>query len=215
MRVGHGAHLRATALLACLVALPCAAPAQVVIYRCTDASGAVTLQNDRPCPKGTQQQKRTIETPPPAPPPAFVTPTPGVLAPAPTPTPTPGPAPAPTAEPAEPAEEIARTPPPPLFECRTQDGGRYLSEEAQPPPRCAPLQVTGLDGRGESAGGAACEMVHDQCQAVPEAGLCDAWARRVREAAIPASFFNDGRTQLPAAEIERLHGVLRASTCTR
>lgn len=191
MRSADGARLRATALLACLVALPCAAPAQVVIYRCTDASGAVTLQNDRPCPKGTQQQKRTIETPPPAP------------------------TPAPATSPAKPAEEIARTPPPPLFECRTQGGDRYLSEQAQPPPRCAPLQVTGLDGRGESAGGAACEMVEDQCQAVSEAALCDAWSRRVREAEIPASFFNDGRTQLPAAEIERLRGIVRASTCTR
>lgn len=209
MRGGHGAHLRATALLACLLAWPGVSPAQVVIYRCTDAGGAVTLQNDRPCPKGSQQQKRTIETPPPAPPPAFVAPVPATpAAPASTPAPVPAAAPA-----AKPAEDVARTPPPPLFECRTQGGDRYLSEEAQPPPRCAPLQVTGLDGRGESAGGAACEMVHDQCQAVPEAGLCDAWARRVREAEIPASFFNDGRTQLPAAEIERLRGVLRASTC--
>lgn len=211
MHSASGARLRATALLACLVALPCAASAQVVIYRCNDASGAVTLQNDRPCPKGTQQQKRTIETPPPAPPPALVTPVPAAMA-APPPPPVPAPAPAPTEQP---AEEIARTPPPPLFECRTQGGDRYLSEQAQPPPRCAPLQVTGLDGRGESAGGAACEMVEDQCQAVPEAALCDAWARRVREAEIPASFFNDGRTQLPAAEIERLRGVVRASTCTR
>lgn len=214
MRSADGARLRATALLACLVALPCAAPAQVVIYRCTDPGGAVTLQNDRPCPKGTQQQKRTIETPPPAPPPAFVTPAPAATgSPAPTPAPATAPAPAPT--PAKPAEEIARTPPPPLFECRTQGGDRYLSEQAQPPPRCAPLQVTGLDGRGESAGGAACEMVEDQCQAVSEAALCDAWSRRVREAEIPASFFNDGRTQLPAAEIERLRGIVRASTCTR
>ena len=39
----------------------------VVIYRCTAASGEVTLQNDVACPKGSRQQKQVIESPPPMP----------------------------------------------------------------------------------------------------------------------------------------------------
>ena len=30
---------------------------KVVIYRCTDASGALTVQNAVPCPKGSKQDK--------------------------------------------------------------------------------------------------------------------------------------------------------------
>ena len=33
---------------------------QVVIYRCTDAAGHVTIQNDLACPKGTRQQRQTL-----------------------------------------------------------------------------------------------------------------------------------------------------------
>ena len=33
----------------------------VVLYRCTDALGVVTLQNDTPCPKGQRQEKRIVE----------------------------------------------------------------------------------------------------------------------------------------------------------
>ncbi|QOY62923.1 hypothetical protein INQ40_01025 [Lysobacter sp. H21R4] len=49
-----------------LAAAPALAQYAVVIYRCTDASGAVSVQNDVPCPKGSQQQRRVIETAAPA-----------------------------------------------------------------------------------------------------------------------------------------------------
>ena len=61
-------------------AKPAAVPAEVTIYRCTTASGALTLR-DSPCLKGEQQDIRTMQRPrdpapsaPPAPPP----PTPAV-----------------------------------------------------------------------------------------------------------------------------------------
>src|SRR5690606_32350843 len=44
--------------------------AEIVFYRCTDASGALTVQN-MPCPKGMQQSKKVmqaVDTPPPQPP---------------------------------------------------------------------------------------------------------------------------------------------------
>lgn len=34
---------------------------KVVIYRCTDALGQLTVQNNTPCPKGQQQEKRVLD----------------------------------------------------------------------------------------------------------------------------------------------------------
>ena len=42
-------------VLACALATPAAAQ-QVVMYRCTDVRGVVTLQNDTPCAKGLKQE---------------------------------------------------------------------------------------------------------------------------------------------------------------
>jgi hypothetical protein len=44
-----------------------AAARRLVMYRCTDATGRVTIQNDVACPKGTQQQRQVIDVPPPVP----------------------------------------------------------------------------------------------------------------------------------------------------
>ena len=185
------------------------AHAQVVIYRCTDASGAVTLQNGTPCPKGSRQQKKVMETPSPA----AVMPAPSTP---PTPVPVPVPAPiaplAPSPEPSPPEIAIApRQPPPALFECRTWSGDRYFGETAQPPPRCAPLQVTGLDGTGAMAGGAACQMMEDRCQPVTDAALCDAWKQRVRELDAKATF-GSGDAVAPA-EADRIRQAFADSTC--
>jgi len=67
-------------LLAVLALAPCPASARTVIYRCVAADGAVTLQNDAKCPKGSRQHKRVMPTPtaPAAPsPPAIPIPSPG------------------------------------------------------------------------------------------------------------------------------------------
>jgi hypothetical protein len=50
--------LAAVLVLPCL-ALPAAASAQVTIYRCTDASGNLTVQNN-PCPDGSAQSERQM-----------------------------------------------------------------------------------------------------------------------------------------------------------
>ena len=44
--------------------------AQTVIYRCTDAKGAVTMQNDKPCAPGMKQEIRNVGALPTAPAPA-------------------------------------------------------------------------------------------------------------------------------------------------
>lgn len=194
-------------VLAFVLAMP-AAHAQLVIYRCTDASGAVTLQNGTPCPKGSKQQKKVMETPAPTLAP------PSIAPPAVPPPPTPQPASIVAPAPAPPPQAVAtpKQPPPALFECRTWDNTRYFGENPQPPPRCAPMQVTGLDGSNAMAGGAACQMMDDQCQPVAETALCDAWRQRVRELDARATF--GGGDAVPPEEAERIRRVLADSTCT-
>ncbi|RDY66754.1 DUF4124 domain-containing protein [Lysobacter soli] len=196
-----------TLALSFVLAMP-AAHAQLVIYRCTDASGAVTLQNGTPCPKGSKQQKKVMEAPAPAAAPAPVAPP--AVSPPPQPAPVVAPAPAPTPPPQ--AVATPKQPPPALFECRTWDNTRYFGENPQPPPRCAPMQVTGLDGSNAMAGGAACQMMDDQCQPVAETALCDAWRQRVRELDARATF--GGGDAVPPEEAERIRRVLADSTCT-
>ena len=200
-----------TLALAFVLAMP-AAHAQLVIYRCTDASGAVTLQNGTPCPKGSKQQKKVMEKPVPAAAPAPIAPvTPPAVSPPPQPAPVVAPTPVPAPPPPEPIA-TPKQPPPALFECRTWDNTRYFGENPQPPPRCAPMQVTGLDGSNAMAGGAACQMMDDQCQPVAEAALCDAWRQRVRELDARATF--GGGDAVPPEEAERIRRVLADSTCT-
>jgi len=196
-------------LALCLVAAaPGRASGQVVVYRCTDKGGHVTIQNDVSCPAGSRQQKQVIDTPPALP--AYVpreVRMPEVVA---------GeqarierkiaeaiPAPVPAAE---------RTPPPALYRCRTWDGQDYVTEDETPAQRCAPLQVVGLDGTSTPSAVRACEQVADQCSAVPEEQLCRSWMRRVSEAEFRWKFAGggDGDKRL---DYEKLAAVLANSTC--
>ncbi|QSX74033.1 DUF4124 domain-containing protein [Lysobacter arenosi] len=209
----------------CLLLLLAVAPfaqAQVVIYRCTDASGAVTMQNGTPCPKGSTEVKRAVEAAPsqsraqflsgsttPAPV-APVAPPPAAAPAAATPV---AAAPAPAA-PAVPATDRGlRTPPPPLFECRTWEGHRYLGDDAQPPPRCIPVAVTGLGGtNATAAAGSACQMVDDQCQAVPDALLCQGWTQRLNDVESQSVGGGDNRAYAQA-EARRLRAIIDGSSC--
>lgn len=206
-------------LLALLFA--CAAPAvagEVVFYRCTDAQGALTVQN-MPCPKGMQQTKKVMQ--------AVQAPTP--VAPA---APVSPPASAPAAEPAKlypaPAEaaeakaaatpQVAVTAPepkplPPLFECRPRGGEAYLSETAEPPSRCVAMQVTGLDGNPRTAAGDACEVMRDTCTAVPEAQHCAVWRKRVLDAEGAWRFAASSRAEELKREYQRLKALFDASDC--
>lgn len=201
------------AVPACVLALAASAAAQdsVVIYRCTDSSGAVTVQNDVRCPKGSQQQRRVIETAAPAP----YTP--------PVPSSAPSPPPPPVVLEAPPAEQSAeapiplaeRTPPPPLFACKTWNREEYFSDSATPAERCAPMRTTGLGGDPAQGAGAACMMVTDLCQPVAEAALCERWRDHlIRSEAIVE--FNRARDPVAAAaELQRLRTIVDRSTCAR
>lgn len=179
----------------------------VVIYRCSGAGGAVTFQNDVPCPKGAAQVRRVLEVAAP------------VTAPATVPAPATEPRARPVAVPDVAAESPAsiaiaeRLPPPPLFECRTWDDRRYLGDLASPPERCAPLQTTGIGGATGMGAGAACELVTDQCAPVAEDALCDGWRRRLLEAEADLRFGRFESRKAAQAEVARVEQVARESTC--
>ena len=199
---------RASLLLAALWLLSALVPARagIVIYRCTDAYGHLTVQNDVPCPKGTLQQKQMVEPPPPMP--AYQ---PAAPRPAPAARP---PAPSADAAPVTPAQAATPPlPPPPLYRCSTPDAASYFSEDGDPPARCIALPVVGLDGTVQGAGGSACERIKDRCERVPEAAACPAWRQRLREAEAAWRF---GRADVAGereAEFGRLQRLLRDSTC--
>ena len=180
------------------------AHAAVVIYRCTDAFGRLTVQNDVPCPKGTHQRKEVIDTPPPMPayrPPAaeVVKPTPIVAA-------------EPTPPPAPDSSSAALLPPPPLFRCHTPDNDSYLSEDGTPSPRCIAQQVVDAEGNPNPAA-TACEVQHDICERIPDGEACAAWVQRGREAEATWRFGRSDATAKNQAEYERVQRVLRESTC--
>ena len=200
----------ASALIVSALCPHARAQSDITIYRCVDASGAVTLQNDVPCPKGSQQTVRKIGVLPtiPAPPAPVVKPP--AAAPAPQSTP-----PAPPPVPATPfPEPLARTAPPALYQCRTWDERDYLGDTAEPPATCAPVQSIGIDGSSELAAGTTCEMRQDSCVAVPAEQLCASWKKRVDEAEFRWKV-GGGRNDDRKAEFDRLSKVYRESSCLR
>ncbi|GAB2508839.1 hypothetical protein GCM10027084_25150 [Pseudoxanthomonas sangjuensis] len=216
-------HLAAALLLATATA----SADEVAIYRCTDAHGALTVQN-MPCPKGMKQEKKIMQglpaAPAAAPPPAMPMPAPaapGSFA----STPDPYAAnpdeyrildsadlPAQAAAP-PPADAGDRLPPPVLFECHTYDNGRYISEDAEPAPRCVPLRTVGLDGNPNRGAGEACEMKRDQCARVPDGALCGAWKQRLGETEVAWRFGRAENAEKNKAEFERVQRIVNESTC--
>lgn len=194
-----------------------AAARTIQIYRCTDAAGHVTLQNDVPCPKDARQERQAVDVPPPLP--AYVPrvermpdvvaaeradETAGIAA-AVKPLAVVGKEGA-TAAPAKPG------PPPALYACRTWDAVEFLTEDATPAERCAPLQVVGADG-GVRTDAAACEKVVDQCAAVPAESLCRSWRRRVDEAEFRWKFAGAKQDDARRREYRLLAATLAASSC--
>lgn len=205
------AALAAAAVAAAVFAT--ASPAsEVVIYRCTDAGGALTVQNDEPCPAGSRQERTVVEPPPPMP--VYVP-----QAPPPAPVPTPAVEPAPSAPPrpdAPPPARIAdadRLPPPPIFRCHTPGNDRYIREDPEPGPRCVAMQTVGINGDPALAAGAACEWQYDRCERIPDGEACEGWRQRGRE--IESSWrYARGDAKAPLQdEFARVSSILSDTTC--
>ena len=228
--------MRSWCMLSCgvvwlLLSLVQVASAQqsVVIYRCTDARGVVTLQNDVACPKGTQQEKRVVETSANAAPFPVPLPSPPSTMPAATTVAAPAvpsqsattanngqpsftpvlPLPTPQKPPAE------RLPPPPLYQCNTAERDSYLSDTADPKPRCVRMDTVGIDGTQQLGAGDACSMVYDQCQRVPDGAACAAWRKRVNEAQSAWTFGRADSIAALKAEYERIARVVAETTCNQ
>lgn len=195
-----------------LLCAPLALPAQdTVFYKCTDAKGNVSMQNGTPCAAGMKQEIRRIGE-------VKVVPVPAKKPPAEEPPPPPqygefvlvsGPA----AQRRPATEAAGLPPPPPLFQCRTWEGETYFGEDVAPPPRCAPLQVTGIDGRVSPGMASACEMRPDSCAAVPEAQLCASWYRRLDEAEFKLRYADDGSRRERQAAFDAVDAKIKASRC--
>lgn len=204
-----------------LLLLSCSASAdEVVFYRCTDASGALTLQN-MPCPKGDKQEKKVMQS-------VSTVPMGEATSAKPVPSSAPStqvpPAAAPTAPPASKPEDAAvggevepalenRLPPPVLFQCTTYDKDTYITESGEPQSRCVPLRTVGLDGNPQTGAGEACEVMRDQCARVADGALCDAWKKRVGETEVAARYARPGNEAKNKAEFERTRKIYRESTC--
>ncbi len=191
------------ALLATALCLPVQAQSDMTIYRCVDPSGAVTLQNDVPCPKSSQQSVRKVGALPTLPA-AAARPSPAKPAPAAAAAPPPVPPPAPAS--------AVRSAPPPLFQCRSWDDRDYLGDTAEPPATCAPVESMGIDGTTALAAGSTCEMRRDACVAIPAEQLCARWKKRVDETEFRWKF-GGGRNDDRKVEFDRVARIYRESTC--
>lgn len=201
-------------LSALLLTAPGAVAQKVVIYRCTDAAGALTVQNDVPCPKGSQQDRRVVEPLPTvaAPRAAIATP-PAPATPVITRAAITAASSVATAANAPTIADADRLPPPVMFECRTYDNDRYLSDDGLPPQRCVPMTTTGIGGGSGPAAGEACQMVSDQCQRIADGALCESWTMRLREAQATLRFGSSSQRDAAQAEVDRVGRVVRESTC--
>jgi len=217
-----------TLLLALSLCALDASANEVVFYRCTDASGALTLQN-MPCPKGDRQEKKVMQGVNTIPMGSAATParaTPGTAAkpaapPAPVAAASPPSRPASEIIPAEPVQtpapiaDSARLPPPVLFQCITYDKDSYITESDEPKSRCVAMQTVGLDGNPQTGAGEACEMKRDECARVADGALCDAWKKRVGETEVAWRFARVGNEEKNKIEFERAQKIYRESTCGR
>jgi hypothetical protein len=185
-----------------------------VIYRCTDASGAVSIQNDTPCPAGSRQEIRRVEALPSMPPAPSIAPAETRLAPPPQAdfVQVAGPADERIAAPERPdlpraarIADDARLPPPPIFQCETWDNDSYVSEDPAPKPRCVRLDTAGV--------GQACETKYDRCARIGDKAACDGWKRRQRE--IESSWRHARGNERPALQEEfaRVTRILTDSSC--
>ena len=224
MRLQEKRRSRAAAVFATSLALwwllPAVAAAQAVtMYRCTDALGKVTIQNDEPCPKGSREEKREVAIDASAAP--FPQPLPEITPIVPTqpaaPTPATGADDIPRVLPLPEAETplADRLPPPPLYRCRTIENDSYLADSGEPRERCLAIDTVGIDGRQQLGAGRACTVVHDQCQRVPDEDACDAWRQRVNQAQSAWTFARADSVDELRAEYRRIARVVAETTCNQ
>lgn len=199
------------ALLCVLLSSTTLSAEEVIFYRCTDAAGALTLQN-MPCPKGSTQEKKIMQ-------PVNTVPM-GVASTA--------PAAAiadrilsadPTADAAAaassnaPRSDTSLLPPPHLFQCTTHDRDTYITESSESQSRCVAMRTVGLDGNPNTGAGQACEVVRDTCARVADADLCAAWKKRLGETEVAWRFARPDNAAANQADHLRVQRILDETSC--
>ncbi|MGH8060517.1 MAG: DUF4124 domain-containing protein [Pseudoxanthomonas sp.] len=155
-----------------LVSLASLAHAEdVTIYRCIGPGGELALR-DSPCVKGETQQVRSMTRP--------KDPAPGSM-------PIAAPRPPPAVAPVREVQVIYRTPPRPMYECVTDEGKRYVSDNGEGNPRLVPLWAAGYPRWEDGTGGftrhrpsvvrggllpGAEVWVRDECHPLPQEEVC-------------------------------------------
>jgi hypothetical protein len=170
----------------------------VIVHRCTDARGQVTLQDD-PCPAGSQDSSREMLRPkdPPkagksaaaAPPPLY-----DPL----------------MAEPPPPLRELI--PPPPMYRCTSYDGIERYSEQYDPNPRCEPYVLYyPYPNLLTPAQALTCRWVEDSCVRLSDSAACGRW-KVMRKDAVSAlqRAFSDTAVYRKS-ELERLTQIVEDS----
>ncbi len=186
-----------TSLAAFLFVVGPATASDLTVYRCQDAGGRVTLQ-DEPCDAGQQQTARTMTRP---------------QDPAPKPSPAPAPVAAtePEAEPPPWVTAPAPYPPPPLFQCTDYDGEVRYSEDYDPNTRCVPLSVLGYDVRGSAQGAASCRWVSESCLRLDDDDACDRFKARLQVARSNALHAFSDTAAFRKSEVTRLERIVNES----
>ena len=169
----------------------------VVVHRCTDAKGRVTLQ-DEPCPKGSQSESREMTRPkdPPKSNPALIL------------------APSIDALADEPAPMFRREliPPPPMYRCTSYDGIERFSESYDPNPRCEPLVLYfPYPNNLTPAQALSCRWVEDSCVRLSDNSACARWIQMRKDAvsALTRSFSDTAAYR--KSELERLNQITEES----
>jgi hypothetical protein len=179
-----------------LFAVGPAATQDITVYRCQDAGGRITLQ-DEPCAAGQSQTERRMTRPQ-------------------DPVPRPvrddddGP-PAADAPPGDPPSEPLPYPPPPLFQCTDYDGEVRYSEAYDPNTRCVPLSVLGFDVRGSAQGAASCRWVSESCLRMDDGSACDQFRARLKVARSNALHAFSDTAAFRKSEVIRLGRIVDES----
>jgi hypothetical protein len=169
----------------------------LVVYRCVDQKGKVSLQ-DSPCAKTSKQETREMQRPRDAPPVKKIPVTkPAQIA-----------SPPPVAQ-----NYIPATPPPDLYQCTNYEGKTRDSEFYDSNPRCEPLWVLGynenylpFEERGKR-----CRWIEDSCVRYEGRALCDRWKAKQKQAQSDLRYAFSDTAAYRKSELARITQIVRNS----
>ena len=169
----HNRRMKAWFALSIAFLLPCpaahAAQDTVIVHRCTDARGHITLQ-DEPCPKGSHDSAREMTRPKDPAPRRVMRRT--------------APEPVELLQLPEPAfAPRLLIPPPPMYRCTSYDGIQRFSESYDPNPRCEPFVLYyPYPNYLTPTQALSCRWVEDSCVRLSDQVACERWKVQRKEA---------------------------------